>query len=331
MRTVATSRPDRELQRLLGESAVILDLKDFAADLERDAAAYVGEQLRAPDTRTRLREAGVDTAELTRAVTERGKSNFLYLRLLFAGGAPLAVDEVPKGLGDVYARSFDDLLARSGLGWRSDARPFAGVLAVAREPLTSTRLCASPASRQAAFRTPLRRSSRFSKSSAAAAARATRTSTGVFRRCWSSRRQPVVLDRRPELSSPDRPLVGRRNLVQRRRLPARACCAPPVSRRSRRVLGAPGARRPGFRAAKNRRFLSDESFLLDLETATEAAEHDGLAGLPRVIALALGSAMLHARLSATPVGAIVALARLGAESEALRGSTASPRRRPCRD
>jgi AAA ATPase domain len=42
VRTVATSRPDRQLQRLLAGAAV-LDLKDFASDLERDAAAYVGD------------------------------------------------------------------------------------------------------------------------------------------------------------------------------------------------------------------------------------------------------------------------------------------------
>jgi hypothetical protein len=324
VRTVATSRPDRQLQRLLAGAAV-LDLKDFAADLKRDAAAYVGDRLRAPDVSSQLREAGVDTAELTRVVTERGMSNFLYLRLLFAGGAPLAVDEVPDGLGDVYTRSLDDLLATSGLEWRNDVRPVAGVLAVAREPLTFDQL------------------ERFSGLEATRAQDALaaleplldeeREGDSVRYAFFHGSLSDVLLARTANpsywIEGPSFHLRIARSLV-----PVGGTWSDvdwPTAddyllghvARHLFLAGRDGFAElqalvdEGFRTAKNRRFLSDESFLLDLETAIEAAEQDGLAGLPRVVALSLGSAMLHARLTATPVGALVALARLGAESEAL--------------
>jgi hypothetical protein len=325
VRTVATSRPDRQMQRLLA-GAVVLDLKNFTHDLEHDALGYIGERLRAPAVRNQLKQAGGDTAELTRTIAERGKGNFLYLRLLLASGAPpLAADEVPEGLGDVYARSLDDLLVRSGLEWRSHVRPVAGILAVAQEPLTFDQV------------------ERFSGLDATSVQDALAALESLLEEArdgdapryayFHGSLSEVLLDR---AANPSYWIDGSsfHLRIARSAVPAGGTWSDVDWHEADNYLlehvaghlflaGRGGFEdlqalvSPGFRAAKNRRFLSDESFLLDLETAIEAAEQDGLAGLPRVLALSLGSAMLHARLTATPVGALVALARLGNESEAL--------------
>ena len=322
--TIATSRPDRHLQRQLARATVV-DLKGFAADLERDASAYVGGRLGAPDVRARLREAGVDAAELTRVVTMRGGSNFLYLRLLFASGTPLALDEVPRGLGDIYSRSLDDLLSTSTLDWRAEVRPLAGVLAVAREPLSFEQL------------------ERFSGLDATG----TQDALAALEPLLDEERQgdhvryaffhgslsEVLVDRAANPSYwIDGPSFHRK--IARSGVPAGGSWSDVDWSEADDYLLTHAARHlflagrdafaelqalvgERFRTAKNMRFLSDEGFLLDLETAIEAAEQDRLAALPRVIGLSLGYAVLHARLRATPVGALIALARLGAETEAL--------------